>query len=71
MQWHLQQKSPHYSGTAPDSFYTLQAQYALPLPFQQITIKGRWLEQIGFYANRPVIVKIEDDQLIIKLVYQF
>ncbi|WP_449592190.1 SymE family type I addiction module toxin [Photorhabdus tasmaniensis] len=43
----------------------------MPLLFQQITIKGRWLEQIGFYANRPVIVKIEDDQLIIKLVYQF
>ena len=33
----------------------------------QLTIKGRWLEQIGFYVGCPVIIKIEQGKLIIEL----
>ncbi|WP_257006520.1 type I toxin-antitoxin system SymE family toxin [Gilliamella sp. wkB171] len=36
----------------------------------QLTIKGRWLEQIGFYVGCPVIVKIEQGKLIIELAMQ-
>ncbi|MCX8745353.1 SymE family type I addiction module toxin [Snodgrassella sp. B3882] len=33
-------------------------------------MKGSWLEQIGFYASRPVIIKVEQNKLIIELVMQ-
>ncbi|MCX8600763.1 MULTISPECIES: SymE family type I addiction module toxin [unclassified Gilliamella] len=33
----------------------------------QLTIKGRWLEQIRFYVGCPVIIKIEQGKLIIEL----
>ncbi|MCX8745356.1 SymE family type I addiction module toxin [Snodgrassella sp. B3882] len=36
----------------------------------QLTIKGRWLEQIGFYAGRPVIIKVEQNKLIIERAIQ-
>lgn len=36
----------------------------------QLTIKGRWLEQIGFYAVRPVIIKVEQNKLIIERAIQ-
>ncbi|MBX4134249.1 SymE family type I addiction module toxin [Frischella sp. Ac48] len=28
-------------------------------PRPQLTIKGRWLEQIGFYVGSSVIIKIK------------
>ena len=45
--------------------YTPQGIKANPRP--QLTIKGRWLEQLGFYTGQPVIVKIEHNKLIIEL----
>ncbi|ORF43949.1 SymE family type I addiction module toxin [Gilliamella apicola] len=33
-------------------------------------MKGRWLEQIGFYAGQAVVVKIERNKLIIELAMQ-
>ena len=42
-----------------------------PNPRPQLTIKGRWLEQLGFHAGQPVIIAIEDNQLVIKLAMQF
>ncbi|PHI29884.1 SymE family type I addiction module toxin [Budvicia aquatica] len=36
-------------------------------PRPQLTIKGCWLEQIGFYAGLPVVIKIEQNKLIIEL----
>jgi len=36
----------------------------------QLTIKGRWLEQLGFYAGQAVVVKIERNKLIIELAMQ-
>ena len=41
-----------------------------PNPRPQLTIKGRWLEQIGFYAGQSVIIKVEQDKLIIELAMQ-
>ncbi|OCG23812.1 hypothetical protein A9G11_05110 [Gilliamella sp. wkB108] len=37
-----------------------------PNPRQQPTIKGRWLEQFGFYVGCPVIIKIEQGKLVIE-----
>ncbi|WP_081298569.1 SymE family type I addiction module toxin [Gilliamella apicola] len=42
-----------------------------PNPKPQLTIKGRWLEQIGFYAGLPVVIKVEQNKLIIELAMQF
>ncbi|WP_081298595.1 SymE family type I addiction module toxin [Gilliamella apicola] len=42
-----------------------------PNPKPQLTIKGRWLEQIGFYVGSPVIIRIEQGKLIIELAIQF
>jgi len=39
-----------------------------PNPRPQLTIKGRWLEQFGFYVGCPVIIQIEQGKLVIKLV---
>ncbi|MBX4134277.1 SymE family type I addiction module toxin [Frischella sp. Ac48] len=39
-------------------------------PKPQLTIKGRRLEQIGFYAGQSVIIKVEQDKLIIELAMQ-
>ncbi|MCX8745347.1 SymE family type I addiction module toxin [Snodgrassella sp. B3882] len=33
-----------------------------PNPSPQLTIKSRWLGQIGFYAGQPVIIKVEQSQ---------
>jgi len=41
-----------------------------PNPRPQLTIKGRWLEQIGFYAGLPVVIKVEQNKLIIELAIQ-
>ncbi|MCX8583314.1 type I toxin-antitoxin system SymE family toxin [Gilliamella sp. B3367] len=38
-----------------------------PKPKPQLTIKGRWLEQIGFYVGCPVIIKTEQGKLIVEL----
>ncbi|WP_416379690.1 MULTISPECIES: SymE family type I addiction module toxin [unclassified Gilliamella] len=40
-------------------FYTIGyvPQGTKPNPRPQLTIKGRWLEQFGFYTRRPVIIK--------------
>ncbi|QYN45508.1 type I toxin-antitoxin system SymE family toxin [Gilliamella sp. ESL0441] len=35
-----------------------------------MTIKGRWLEQFGFYVGYPVIIKIEQGKLVVELVMQ-
>ena len=39
-------------------------------PRPQLIIKGRWLEQIGFYVGCPVIIKIEQGKLIVELDLQ-
>ena len=36
----------------------------------QLTIKGCWLEQIGFYAGQVVVIKVECNKLIIELAMQ-
>lgn len=43
-----------------ERFYTVDymPQGIKPNPRPQLTIKGRWLEQIGFYVGCPVIIKI-------------
>ena len=48
--------------------YTPNGGFSNPRP--QLTIKGRWLEQIGFYARLPVVIKVEQNKLIIELAIQ-
>ena len=53
-----------------ERFYTIGGyvpQGIKPNPRPQITIKGRWLEQIGFYAGQSVIIKVEQNKLIVEL----
>lgn len=52
-----------------ERFYTIGyvPQGIKPNPRPQLTIKGRWLEQIGFYVGSPVIIKIEQGKLIIEI----
>ncbi|MCX8740041.1 type I toxin-antitoxin system SymE family toxin [Gilliamella sp. B2824] len=51
-----------------ERFYTVGyvPQGTKPNPRPQLTIKGRWLEQFGFYVGCPVIIKIEQGKLIIE-----
>ncbi|WP_343066793.1 SymE family type I addiction module toxin [Frischella japonica] len=44
-----------------ERFYTIGyvPQGTKPNPKPQLTIKGRWLEQIGFYVGSSVIIKIK------------
>ena len=65
------------TGKAPtppsnERFYTVGyvPQGTKPNPRPQFTIKGRWLEQIGFYDGRPVVIKVEQNKLIIELAMQ-
>ncbi|MBI0004621.1 type I toxin-antitoxin system SymE family toxin [Gilliamella sp. W8126] len=44
--------------------YSLNGRQSNPRP--QLTIKGRWLEQLGFYPGLPVTIKIEQNKLIIE-----
>ncbi|MHA7848742.1 SymE family type I addiction module toxin [Serratia sp. D1N4] len=37
-----------------------------PNPLQQLTIKGRWLEALGFTKGQPVSITTEHGQLIIR-----
>ncbi|WP_392565250.1 SymE family type I addiction module toxin [Utexia brackfieldae] len=55
-----------------ERFYTIGyiPQGIKPNPRPQLTIKGRWLEQIGFYAGLPVVIKVEQNKLIIELAIQ-
>ena len=55
-----------------ERFYTIgyTPQGIKPNPRPQLTIKGRWLEQLGFYAGQAVVVKIERNTLIIELAMQ-
>ena len=55
-----------------ERFYTIGyvPQGIKPNPRLQITIKGRWLEQIGFYAGQSVIIKVEQNKLIVELAMQ-
>lgn len=39
-------------------------------PRPQLTIKGRWLELLGFYPRLPVTITTEKGLLIIKLAMQ-
>ncbi|WP_198248563.1 MULTISPECIES: SymE family type I addiction module toxin [Gilliamella] len=41
-----------------------------PNPRPKLTIKGRWLEQIGFYAGQAVLIKVKRNKLIIELAMQ-
>ncbi|MCX8582408.1 MULTISPECIES: SymE family type I addiction module toxin [unclassified Gilliamella] len=56
-----------------ERFYTVGyvPQGTKPNPKPQLTIKGRWLEQIGYYVGCPVIINIEQGKfcqsLILKL----
>lgn len=47
-----------------ERFYTVGyvPQGTKPNPSPQLTIKSRWLGQIGFYAGQPVIIKVEQSQ---------
>ena len=65
------------TGKAPtppsnERFYTVGyvPQGTKPNPRPQLTIKGRWLEQIGFYVGCPVIIKIEQGKLVVELDLQ-
>lgn len=55
-----------------ERFYTIgyTPQGIKPNPRPQLTIKGRWLEQLGFYAGQAIMVKIERNKLIIELAMQ-
>ncbi|OCG15891.1 hypothetical protein A9G09_03960 [Gilliamella sp. wkB292] len=55
-----------------ERFYTIGyvLQDSKPTPRPQLIIKGRWLEQFGFYVGCPVIIKIEQFKLIIELALQ-
>lgn len=55
-----------------ERFYTIgyTPQGIKPNPRPQLTIKGRRLEQLGFYAGQAVVVKIERNKLIIELAMQ-
>ncbi|AKJ42457.1 SymE family type I addiction module toxin [Pragia fontium] len=61
-----------YAPLTTERFYTVgytpNGGFINPRP--QLTIKGRWLEQIGFYAGQPVIIKVEQNKLIIELAMQ-
>jgi toxic protein SymE len=37
-----------------------------PNPLPQLTIKGRWLEALGFTQGQPVSITAEHGQLIIR-----
>ncbi|WP_141671507.1 SymE family type I addiction module toxin [Gilliamella apicola] len=41
-----------------------------PNPRPQLIIKGRWLEQFGFYVGCPVVIKIEQGKLVIEIDLQ-
>jgi len=40
-----------------------------PNPLPQLTIKGRWLEQLGFIKGQPVSIIAEQGQLIIRIMH--
>ncbi|QYN44942.1 type I toxin-antitoxin system SymE family toxin [Gilliamella sp. ESL0441] len=52
-----------------ERFYTIGyvPQGTKPNPKPQLTIKGRWLEQFGFYVGCPVIINIEQGKLVVEI----
>ncbi|HBV92337.1 MAG TPA: hypothetical protein DEF80_15315 [Pantoea sp.] len=40
-----------------------------PNPLPQLTIKGRWPEQLGFIKGQPVSIIAEQGQLIIRITH--
>ena len=52
-----------------ERFYTVgyMPQGTKPNPKPQLTIKGRWLEQFGFYVGCPVIINIEQGKLVVEI----
>ncbi|MCU6681917.1 type I toxin-antitoxin system SymE family toxin [Leclercia sp. H6W5] len=42
-----------------------------PNPLPQLTIKGRWLEALGFRTGQPVIITAEKGRLTIELEFKF
>ncbi|EJH7014678.1 type I toxin-antitoxin system SymE family toxin [Salmonella enterica] len=42
-----------------------------PDPLPQLTIKGRWLEALGFFSGQMVIVTAEKGRLIIEPEFKF
>jgi len=57
--------------TITERFYTIgyvpTGWVKSPNPKPLLTIKGCWLEQLGFTTRQPVIVEIEYNKLIIEL----
>ncbi|WP_141671503.1 SymE family type I addiction module toxin [Gilliamella apicola] len=55
-----------------ERFYTVGyvLQGTKPNPRPQLTIKGRWQEQFGFYVDCYVIIQIEQGKLIVELAKQ-
>ncbi|WP_430876014.1 SymE family type I addiction module toxin [Gilliamella sp. G0441] len=55
-----------------ERFYTVGyvPQGTKPNSRTQVIIKGRWLEQIGFYVGCPVIIKMEQCKLVVELAMQ-
>ena len=55
-----------------ERFYTIGyvPQGTKPNPRPQLTIKDRWLEQIGFYVGSFVIIQIKQGKLIVELDLQ-
>ncbi|WP_416380295.1 SymE family type I addiction module toxin [Gilliamella sp. B2824] len=73
---HSKLKSTKDKAPAPqlnERFYTIGyvPQGTKPNPRPQLTIKGRWLEQIRFYVGCPVIIKIKQGKLVIEIDLQF
>ncbi|EOC1353304.1 type I toxin-antitoxin system SymE family toxin [Cronobacter dublinensis] len=42
-----------------------------PNPLPQLTIKGRWLEALGFFTGQAVIVTAEQGRLVIEAEFKF
>ena len=52
-----------------ERFYTIGyvPQGTKPNPRPELTIKGRWLEQFGFYVGCPVIIQIEQGKSVLEI----
>lgn len=42
-----------------------------PTPLPQLTIKGRWLEALGFFSGQAVIITAQEGRLIIEPEFKF
>ena len=55
-----------------ERFYTVDyvPQGTKPNPRPQLTIKDRWLEQIGFYVGCPVSLRLNRASRLLNLLYR-